>query len=749
MSRAVKSASAGVRKSLGGKSARTRPRRGCGPSRAERTAESRALAELQAVYQQAPVGLCFLDRDLRYVKVNEELARIKGVPVASHLGRTVRELSPELANVIEPWLKKVLETGEPVESVKLEGLNLVPGMPPVTAEINYHPVRDDNGNIIGINVAVLDITETERIEGELRESREQLDSRLRQQAAVAELGHRALVGGDDQSLLDEVAAVVAKTLGVNFSAILELLPDNQELFMRAGLGWRPEVVGKLHLDTPNATLSGFTLSGGKPVVCEDLEREQRFLVRPLLLDHGIRSCLTVIIEGPRGHPAYGILGVGSVYPRKFTQDDVGFVQSVANILTTAFERKRAERALARSEKQFREMAESLPQIVWSVRPDGQPDYFNRRWYQYTGQTMSEAMSPKSWHQVLHPQDIQPCITSWSRSLETGEPYQVEVRYRNTEGRYRWFLVRAVPVEDEQGRITRWFGSSTDIDDQKRSSETLRRARERLRHYADDLEHRVAERTSTLVESVRSLEGVLYHVAHDLRAPLRAMQGLTTLLMEEYASQFDEAGRDYAQRIVTAASRMDILIRDLLAYGRLGHVPLPMQRVELEKIVKAVLTAMKQEIEEKHAQVHLECPMPPVCANEGVLQQSISELLANAIKFVAPGVAPDVRIWAESAGSKVTLSVQDNGIGIRPEHQQRIFRVFERLHRLEDYPGTGIGLAMVAKSMERMGGRVGLESQRGVGSRFWIELSTVLPPKIRAEEDDFLEGSSDRAIPKNM
>ena len=272
---------------------------------------------------------------------------------------------------------------------------------------------------------------------------------------------------------------------------------------------------------------------------------------------------------------------------------------------------------------------------------------------------------------------------------------------------------------------------------------LRQSQESLRQYAAELEHRVAERTANLAQSIQSLEGVLYHVAHDLRAPLRGMASFTNILLEEYAPQLDERGRDYARRISNAAQRMDTLVQDLLAYGRLAHTAVPVSAINLENEIRATLDQFSGEIQARHAKVDLCPPLPAVKANAAVLNQVISNLLSNALKFVRPDAPPQVRISAEETTSRiesgaggtpsldarlsaldgkfVRLWIEDNGIGIRPEYHERIFRMFERLHGVDSYPGTGIGLAIVRKGIERMGGRVGLESTPGAGSRFWIEL----------------------------
>jgi len=279
---------------------------------------------------------------------------------------------------------------------------------------------------------------------------------------------------------------------------------------------------------------------------------------------------------------------------------------------------------------------------------------------------------------------------------------------------------------------------------------LRESEERLRRYATELEHRVAERTANLAQSIQSLEGVLYHVAHDLRAPLRGMASFTSILLEEYGPRLDQRGRDYAERISNAAQRMDRLVQDLLAYGRLTHTAVPLSNVSLEVEVRAVLSRFSEEIERCGATVEVRSPLPPVKANVAVLNQILSNLLSNALKFVGSNTQPRLRIRAEETTSRlesilaqsngvpsldvrlsaldgkfVRIWIEDNGIGIPPEYHERIFRMFERLHGVGEYPGTGIGLAIVHKGVERMGGRVGVESSLGTGSRFWVELPAAI------------------------
>ncbi|HEX7900191.1 MAG TPA: ATP-binding protein [Planctomycetota bacterium] len=237
-----------------------------------------------------------------------------------------------------------------------------------------------------------------------------------------------------------------------------------------------------------------------------------------------------------------------------------------------------------------------------------------------------------------------------------------------------------------------------------------------------LERRVKERADDLDNALQELRSFSYTVAHDLRAPLRAITTLSDILRDDYAGKtFDATAQGYLNGIGDASLRMDYLIHGLLAYYELASAEVSRGPVEPQAALDRCLAAMGRELKERRARVDVIHPLPPVTACERTLADVLCKLVSNAIIFVAPGVEPHVRIWAERRGLFVRLCVQDNGLGIAQEYHERIFRVFERLHRMEDYPGAGIGLALARKAIERMGGRIGLESKVGEGSRFWIDL----------------------------
>lgn len=289
----------------------------------------------------------------------------------------------------------------------------------------------------------------------------------------------------------------------------------------------------------------------------------------------------------------------------------------------------------------------------------------------------------------------------------------EVQLCRQDGRRIWVLLSGMLSRQEGERFI--DGLIDDISDRKQ-------AEAEVQQLNATLERRVIERTTQLAEANADLEAFAYTVSHDLRAPLRAMQWLAYALLEDNANQLSASSQNYARRIITAAQQANTLIQDLLAYSRLSQSELQLEPIDLTLAVTEAIAQLEADLQEKQAEMTVESPLPTVMAQRVGLVQAIANLLSNALKFVEPQVRPQIRVWAETQNNSVRLWVQDNGIGISPEYQERIFQVFERLHGSDTYAGTGVGLAIVRKSIERMGGKVGVESDAGQGSRFWIELA---------------------------
>lgn len=341
-----------------------------------------------------------------------------------------------------------------------------------------------------------------------------------------------------------------------------------------------------------------------------------------------------------------------------------------------------------------------------------------------------AATQSAWEQLVHPEDRAEALRKVNQAMITGE-FEGEWRTVWPDGSIHWLIGRATVLRDEWGKPLKLFGVNLDITERKRTEEALRFVQSQLEEHARQLETRVVERTADLQAINTQLETFVYSIAHDLRAPLRSMQGFSEMLMQLAGPVLNEEGRDLARRISSSAQFMDALLQDLLAFSRVAQQGIRLAPVRLETVVQTVTSRLDKEIEEKSAHVEIAGPMPAVLAHEPTLGQIMFNLLANALKFVPPGLAPCVRVRVEdpaprheadgrSDRNSVRIWVEDNGIGIAREYQQKIFRLFTRLQG-NTYSGTGVGLAIVQKGVQRMGGRLGVESAPGKGSRFWFDL----------------------------
>lgn len=253
-----------------------------------------------------------------------------------------------------------------------------------------------------------------------------------------------------------------------------------------------------------------------------------------------------------------------------------------------------------------------------------------------------------------------------------------------------------------------------------------RAKEALDQLNAELEQRVEERTAALAAKTKELETFSYSVAHDLKAPLRGIDGYSRLLLEEHLEKLDEEGRAFLHTIRASTERMNQLIDDLLAYSRLERRALTAGSIELHSFIETLVEEKRLELEDRRIRLSMNVNGGSVIADADSLAQALRNYLDNAIKFAREAPEPQIEIGAEEMERACRLWVRDNGVGFDMKYHDRIFEIFQRLHRLEDYPGTGVGLAIVRKAMERMGGRAWAESAVGQGATFYLEIPK--PPR---------------------
>lgn len=385
-------------------------------------------------------------------------------------------------------------------------------------------------------------------------------------------------------------------------------------------------------------------------------------------------------------------------------------------------------------QEFRFVTDFMPQMVWVTKPDGYHEYFNRRWYEYTGLDF-DTTKDKGWSLVLHPDDFDRTWQVWRHSLQTGDIYEIEYRLRGADGSYRWFLGRAIPLRDEQGSILKWFGTCTDIQDQKTIN--------------DVLELKVKERTKELLEANTELEisnNELMQFAsvasHDLKEPLRKIHMFSNIIKERFMQDGAHGASDYINRIIKSSARMTKLIDDLLAYSRLSINTL-FEPTDLNLIVNEVLSDLELSIVEKNAIIEVD-ELPQLEVVPGQMRQVFQNVISNSLKFIRPDVVPHIIISSEliavpqfdavadSSGEYCRIKISDNGIGFDEQYAAKIFTIFQRLHSREKYEGTGIGLAITKKIIEKHNGLITAQSGKNEGSTF-IFILPLKQPKVLAKE----------------
>jgi PAS domain S-box-containing protein len=372
------------------------------------------------------------------------------------------------------------------------------------------------------------------------------------------------------------------------------------------------------------------------------------------------------------------------------------------IIKNGSDAKQAQLAMFESERQFRLLANALPQLVWMTRADGWPDYYNERWYEFTGVDRN-ARGDGSWLPALHPDDQLRAREAWYSAVATGVPYEVEYRMRGklTNG-YHWFLARALPIRNDRGAIVRWFGSCTDIDKQKLAEE------------------RAFKLTEKLTRTNHELEQFSYIVSHDLKEPLRTIITYLQLFVRKQGGEVDSDQNTLLQVVVDAARRMSSLIDGLLEYSRAENTPVEMRDVDLNDAVRMAVRNLSGVISEKKAEI-ISGDLPSLKADSMQMQQLFQNLIGNAIKFGNQSEPPYVEIHSADNGAFVELSIKDNGIGFDPRHAEGIFKIFRRAHPRDKFPGSGIGLSVCQRIVERHNGRIWADSRPGEGSTFHFTL----------------------------
>jgi PAS domain S-box-containing protein len=411
-----------------------------------------------------------------------------------------------------------------------------------------------------------------------------------------------------------------------------------------------------------------------------------------------------------------LLGVNQSAVRNWTAIDITIVKETAERTWAAVEKAKTEKQLEESEAQFNTLANNIQNLAWMADGEGYIYWYNERWYDYTGTTLEE-MKGQGWEKVHHPDHVNRVVDFVKKAWQKNESWELTFPLRGANGEYRWFLTRAYPITDEEGKIINWIGTNTDITEQKT--------------FAEQLEEQVKGRTAELVKMNKELQSFAYISSHDLQEPLRKIQTFATRITEKEANNLSDNGKDMFNRMQESARRMQTLIQDLLAYSRTNTEERKPEKTDLNRIVEEVREDLKEELKDKHATIEATA----LCEAHIIpfqFRQLLHNLIGNSLKFSIPNNPPHIKIESEIAkGIKFNndkllpenkychITVSDNGIGFEQQYSEKIFELFQRLHGKNEYNGTGIGLSIVKKIVENHNGIITANGELNKGATFEI------------------------------
>ncbi len=603
--------------------------------------------------------------------VNPRMADMFGYASAEMLGKTLLEFTPlEQRSAATAFLDGRRERISEQYEVPFERRDGAP----LLGLLTTNPLHDENGEYLGTLAIVSDITERRRAEDALRAN----EQRLRQAMEAARMSgwcwdstHDALTWTED---VEQTVEIPMTRPWDSLEALIE----------------------SVHRHDQGATRAAFDAA----------------VRRGAVLDHEFR------VLG-RDRREYWLVARGRLPQESSAGSSPAATGLLFGLMMNIAGRKNVETALKESQARLCEAQHLASLGSWEWYPVMCVGTWSEEMYRLLGFAPgSRTPSWPSLRNCIHPDDVVTLDRALNDVITIGEVLDDRFRIVRPNGDVRVIRLRAKSVDVSRGdRERRIIGTCHDITE-------LTRTESQLRELMQTLERRVAQRTASLVEKNAELESFAYTISHDLRAPLRAMLAFAEAVLEDFAAALPPDGREYLQHIVRAAYRMDQLIIDLLEYSRIVRQELYYTEVSLDDCLKGALETLEPEIQASQADVHIQTPLDRVSAHPSTTERVLANLLSNAIKFVAAGERPRIEIWTERRESGVRLWVVDNGIGIPDDHRDRVFRIFERLHGEESYPGTGVGLAIVARAVDRLGGRCGVEAGSPSGCRFWIELPAL-------------------------
>lgn len=620
----------------------------------DRKQAEHAVAHLAAIVTSS--GDAVISKDLRGIvrSWNGAAERLFGYTAEEMIGQPVSLLIPPDRDNEEPDILKRIERGETI--TQYETIRRRKDGTDLHISLTVSPLIDPHGRVIGASKIARDITEQKRVENALRRSEQDLSDFFdNASTGLHWVGPDGIIMRVNQAELDLLGYSREEYVGHHIAEFHVHQPIIQDILGR--------------------------LAGGETL------REYPSRIR---CKDG--SILDVLIN------SNGLFEEDKfIHTRCFTRD------------VTA--RKRGDKALRESEERFHTLADNMSQFAWTADPTGWIFWYNQRWYEYTGTTFEE-MQGWGWEKVHHPDHLDRVVTKWRHAHVTGEPWEDTFPLRGLDGTYRWFLSRALPIRDAEGRIVRWFGTNTDITELREAQASLLISEERIKKQA-----------SALAEVNKELVSFSYSVSHDLRAPLRTIDAFSRIVEEDHSPQLNAEAQRCLTIVRKAAGYAGELIDDLLEFSRLGRQDMAFSVVTMEQLARE--TAEDLRTMQGDRQIHLTVGnLPPCQGDPRFLKLVWTNLLTNAFKYTKNRNESSIEVgWIPDDASveAVTYYVKDNGVGFDMKYVHKLFNVFQRLHRKEDFEGTGVGLAIVHRIVLRHGGRIWAEGKVDGGATFFFSL----------------------------
>lgn len=662
---------------------------------------------------------------------NDGYREIMGSKHPKGLGQPTRTCWPEAWHINESIYQRVYSGESVAFSDALFKLNRSGSLEDAWFNVSYSPVPDQSGRTGGVLVIVF---ETTKLVLE-KEKRQRVEL---QRNFILTLSDALRPLSDPQVIQYEAVSLLGKFLRANRAGYAETQPDIELV-----------AVTKNYTDGVKSIHGVYTYSDygadlykgliqGRTIVRPDIKNDPLLSESEKEAHAQLDLAATVNVPLVKDENLVAILFVHFDQAKQFSEQEIALIEETAERTWSAVERAKATAELRVSEQQLRAIVEKTTTGFARADVEGVLTFVNQRYCQMLGYTADEIIG-KNMHEFTHPDDHARNLSLFQRLAKTGESFELEKRNIRKDGSVMWVHKSVSALYDEDGQIDQILATYTDITARKMAESALR-------ELTIQLEQRVKERTfqleSTVADLQRSnanLQQFAYVASHDLQEPLRKIHQFGDLLLEAYANP-EKNGKLYLDRMLSATRRMSILINDLLDFSRLGSVTGPIQTIDLNSLMREVLSNLEVAITEKQAQIQLD-DLPAVTGNASQLTQLFQNIISNALKFSHADQTPLIKISAKTITSEklpervnpavraqtyFQIDVSDNGIGFDEKYLERIFQMFQRLHGKSEYQGTGIGLAICDKVASNHHGGISATSQPDAGSVFSIFLPDLIP-----------------------